>query len=135
MGNQPDFNYPYLYYFVNKPEKSQAILTKLLSDYFGMGPEGLALAGMDDQGSLTGWYVFNAMGIFPYSPADPAYIVSVPIFDKIEMQLGNGKTFTIVKKGKGKNIDKITFGGEPLEGWFVNYHDISKGKELDIYTK
>jgi putative alpha-1,2-mannosidase len=93
------------------------------------------LAGMDDQGSLTGWYVFNAMGIFPYSPADPAYIVSVPIFDKIEMQLGNGKTFTIVKKGKGKNIDKITFGGEPLEGWFVNYHDMSKGKELNIYTK
>lgn len=135
MGNQPDFNYPYLYYFVNKPQKSQAILTKLLSDYFGMGPKGLALAGMDDQGSLTGWYVFNAMGIFPYSPADPEYIVSVPIFDKIEMQLGDGKTFTIVKKGKGKNIDKITIGGEPLKGWFVNYDDMRKGKELDIYTK
>jgi len=135
MGNQPDFNYPYLYYFVNKPEKSQAILTKLLSDYFGMGPEGLALAGMDDQGSLTGWYVFNAMGIFPYSPADPKYIVSVPIFDKIEMQLGAGKTFTIVKQGNGKNIDKITMGGEPLKGWFVNYDDMANGKELDIYTK
>ncbi len=65
MGNQPDFNYPYLYYFLNKPEKSQAILTKLLSHYFGMGPEGLALPGMDDNGSLTGWYVFNAMGIYP----------------------------------------------------------------------
>lgn len=135
MGNQPDFNYPYLYYFVNKPEKSQAILTKLLSDYFGIGPKGLALPGMDDQGSLTGWYVFNAIGIFPYSPADPEYIVSVPIFDKIEMQLGNGKTFTIVKKGKGKNIDKITIGGKPLKGWFVNYDDMRKGKELDIFTK
>lgn len=135
MGNQPDFNYPYLYYFVNKPEKSQAILTKLLSDYYGMGPEGLALAGMDDYGSLTGWYVFNAMGIYPYSPSDPEYIVSVPIFDKIEMQLGAGKTFTIVKQGNGKNIDKITIGGEPLKGWFVNYEDMANGKELDIYTK
>jgi predicted alpha-1,2-mannosidase len=135
MGNQPDFNYPYLYYFVNKPEKSQAILTKLLSDYFGMGPEGLALAGMDDQGSLTGWFVFNAMGIYPYSPADPEYIVSVPIFDKIEMQIGKGKTFSITKQGKGKNIDKITIGGEPLKGWFVNYNDMLKGKELKIYTK
>ncbi len=135
MGNQPDFNYPYLYYFVNKPAKSQAILTTLLSDYFGMGPEGLALAGMDDYGSLTGWYVFNAMGIYPYSPSDPEYIVSVPIFDKIEMQLGNGKTFTINKKGTGKNIDKITIGGEPLKGWFVNYDDMLKGKVLSIYTK
>ncbi|GAA4083515.1 GH92 family glycosyl hydrolase [Mucilaginibacter panaciglaebae] len=135
MGNQPDFNYPYLYYFVNKPQKSQAILNKLMSDYFGMGPEHLALAGMDDHGSLTGWYVFTAMGIFPYSPADPQYIVSVPIFDKIEMQLGNGKKFTIIKKGGGKNINKVTIGGAPLKGWFVNYDDMRKGKELDIYTK
>jgi predicted alpha-1,2-mannosidase len=135
MGNQPDFNYPYLYYFVNKPQKSQAILNKLMSDYFGMGPEHLALAGMDDHGSLTGWFVFAAMGIYPYSPADPQYIVSVPIFDKIEMQLGGGKLFTITKKGKGKNISKITIGGQPLNGWFVNYDDMRIGKGLDIYTK
>lgn len=135
MGNQPDFNYPYLYYFINKPEKSQAILTRLLTHYFGMGPEGLALPGMDDNGSLTGWYVFNAMGIFPYSPADPEYIVSVPIFDKISITLGNGKTFTIVKKGKGKNIDRITIDGKPLNGWFVNYADMLSGNEMDIYLK
>ena len=135
MGNQPDFNYPYLYYFVNKPEKSQAILNKLLSKYFGMGPEGLALAGMDDYGSLSGFYVFNAMGIYPYSPTDPEYMVSVPIFDKIEMQLGNGKTFTIVKKGGGKNISKLSIGGAPLKGWVVQYNDMLKGKELAIYTK
>lgn len=135
MGNQPDFNYPYLYYFVNKPEKSQAILNELMSGYFGMGPDGLALAGMDDHGSLTGWYVFNAMGIYPYSPADPKYIVSVPIFNKIEMQLGDGKKFTILKKGNSQNVKKIMIGGEPLKGWFVNYEDMRKGKELDIYTK
>lgn len=135
MGNQPDFNYPYLYYFVNKPEKSQAILSKLLSDYFGMGPERLALPGMDDHGSLTGWYVFNAMGIYPYSPADPQYIVSVPIFDKIEITLGNGKTFTINKKGSGKNIDHLTIGGNPINDWFVNFKDMSKGEALNIFTK
>jgi putative alpha-1,2-mannosidase len=135
MGNQPDFNYPYLYYFVNKPEKSQAILTKLLSHYFGMGPEGLALPGMDDEGSLTGWYVFNAIGIFPYSPADPQYVVSVPIFDRIAITLGNGKTFTIAKRGEGKNIDKITVGGKPINGWFVNYDDMLLGGEMDIDLK
>lgn len=135
MGNQPDFGYPYLYYFLDKPEKSQAILDKLLADYFGMGPEGLALPGMDDWGSLTGWYVLNAIGIYPYSPTDPEYIVSVPIFNKVEMQLGGGKTFTINKKGKGRNIGKITIGGQPLDGWFVKFDDMQKGKVLDIYTK
>jgi len=135
MGNQPDFSYPYLFYFINKPEKSQAILTKLLSGYFGMGPEGLALPGMDDHGSLTGWYVFNAMGIYPYSPTDPRYIVSVPIFDQIEITLGNGKTFAIHKKGNGKNIDSLFIGGKRLKGWFISYDDMAKGKTLDILTK
>ena len=100
-----------------------------------MGPEGLALPGMDDQGSLTGWYVFNAMGIFPFSPADPEYIVSVPIFDKISITLGNGQTFTIVKKGQGKNIAKITLNGEVLAGWSVDYADMLLGKELDVYLQ
>ncbi len=135
MGNQPDFNYPYLYYFLNKPEKSQAILTRLLLHYFGMGPEGLALPGMDDQGSLTGWYVFNAMGIYPYSPADPEYIVSVPIFDKVMITLGNGKKFTIEKRGKGNNIDKITIDGRTVGGWFVTHEDMLQGKHMDIYLK
>jgi putative alpha-1,2-mannosidase len=75
------------------------------------------------------------MDIYPYSPSDPDYIVSVPIFDKIELELGNGKKFTIIKKGGGKNLDKITIGGEALKGWFVNYDDMSRGKELNIYTK
>ncbi len=83
-------------------------------------PEGLALPGMDDEGSLTGWYVFNVMGIYPYSPANAEYIVPVPIFDKIARTLGNGKTFTIVKHGKGRNIAEITLGGKLLDGWFVN---------------
>ena len=135
MGNQPDFGYPYLYYFVGKPEKSQAILTKLLNDYFGMGPEGLALAGMDDHGSMTGWYVFNAMGIYPYSPADPDYIVSVPLFDKVEIDLGNGSTFTINKKGNGKNLDKILLNDKAVNGYFINYQDMTSNQVLDIYTK
>lgn len=135
MGNQPDFNYPYLYYFLNKPEKSQVILNKLLADYFGMGPEGLALPGMDDEGSLTGWYVFNSMGIYPYSPADPKYIVSVPIFDKIEMELDNNTTFTIEKKNSGNKITDISYDGKKLNGYFINYDEMKKGKTLVITTQ
>jgi hypothetical protein len=51
------------------------------------------------------------------------------------MTLGNGKTFTIVKRGEGKNIDKIALGGKPLDGWFVNYADMLQGGEMDIDLK
>ena len=50
-----------------------------------MGKEHLAYSGMDDAGEMSAWYVFNAMGIYTYSPADPEYIVSVPLFDKVHL--------------------------------------------------
>ncbi len=52
---------------------------------------------MDDAGEMSGWYVFNATGIYTYSPADPEYIVSVPLFDKVTFDLDD-KPFTIIKK-------------------------------------
>jgi len=38
---------------------------------------------MDDAGEMSAWYVFNAIGLYPYSPADDTYIVTVPLFDKV----------------------------------------------------
>ena len=50
QGNQPDHGFPFLYYFVGKQEKSQAVLNTIMSRFYGMGEEGLALCGMDDCG-------------------------------------------------------------------------------------
>jgi putative alpha-1,2-mannosidase len=52
---------------------------------------------MDDAGEMSGWYVFNAIGIYTYSPADPEYIDSVPLFDKVTFYLV-GKPLTIITK-------------------------------------
>jgi predicted alpha-1,2-mannosidase len=132
-GNQPDHGFPYLYYFVGKQEKSQAILNTIMDRFYGMGADGLALCGMDDAGEMSSWYVFNAIGIYPYSPADEDYIVSVPIFDEVNMKL-NGKTFTIVKKNSGEKITGLNYDNRKVEGYFVPHHELMKGKKLVITT-
>jgi len=134
QGNQPDHGFAYLYYFVGKQEKSQAILNKIMSRFYGMGDDGLALSGMDDAGEMSSWYVFNAIGLYPYSPADPKYIVSVPLFQRTTFRLNEGKTLTILKKNSGERITNITYGGQEIEGYFVNHSDIEAGKELVITT-
>lgn len=131
-GNQPGHSIPYAYYFVDKQEKAQHVLNTLMHKYYGMGPEGLAYAGMDDAGEMSSWYVLNAIGIYTYSPADPEYIVTVPLFDKVHFTLAGGQSFDIVKEGKGEKIERITIGGQPLEGWFVKHEDLARGKELKI---
>ena len=131
-GNQPGHSIPYTYYFVDRQEKAQHVLNTLMHNYYGMGKEGLAYAGMDDAGEMSSWYVLNAIGIYTYSPADPEYIVTVPLFDRVHFTFGNGQSFDIVREGSGEKIKSITIGGQPLKGWFVKHEDLAKGKELKI---
>ena len=135
-GNQPGHSLPYTYYFIDKQEKAQHVLNTLMHHYYGMGEDHLAYAGMDDAGEMSSWYAMNAIGIYTYSPADPKYIVTVPLFDRVEFTLGtNGQTFTISKQGHGERIKQILVGGKPLKGWFVNHADLAEGKELTIIVE
>ncbi len=131
-GNQPDHGFPWLYYWVGKPEKSQAILDEIMARFYGMD-DGRTLCGMDDAGEMTSWYVFTAIGIYPYSPADDEYIVSVPIFDEVTVQLPDG-TFMIAKSGEGRKLEKISYDGRPRNGWFISHSELVRGKNLLIET-
>ena len=131
-GNQPGHSIPYTYYFIDRQEKAQHVLNTLMHKYYGMGKEGLAYAGMDDAGEMSSWYVLNAIGIYTYSPADPEYIVTVPLFDKVHFMLSDGQRFDIIREGKGEKIKRITIGGQPLQGWFVSHEALAQGKELKI---
>ena len=132
-GNQPDHGFTYLYYFIGRQERSQELIDYILDRFYGMGPEGLALCGMDDAGEMSSWYVLNAIGLYTYSPADPEYIVTVPLFDRTDVTLGDGRRWTIRREGEGRRIESITCGGRPVEGWFVGHDALGDG-ELVIRT-
>ncbi len=133
-GNQPDHSVPYTYYFIDRQPKAQAVLDSIMDRFYDMGAEHLALAGMDDAGEMTSWYVFNAIGLYTYSPADPEYIVTVPLFDAITFDLG-GKDFKIKRKGTGRKIKSITADGKSIDGYRVQHSDLAAGKTIVIETE
>jgi predicted alpha-1,2-mannosidase len=135
QGNQPDHGFAYLYYFVGQQEKSQAILNTIMDRFYGMGADGLALCGMDDAGEMSSWYVFNALGLYPYSPADPEYIVTVPLFDKVTLRVKDQTTFSIVKKKVGKKIASLSHDDRKLDGYFLSHHELTQGGNLVITTQ
>ena len=133
-GNQPSHSIPYTYYFIDKQEKAQCVLDSIMDRFYDMGAEGLAYAGMDDAGEMSSWYVFNAIGLYTYSPADAEYIVSVPLFKEVKFTLGDGNEFTIKKEGKGKKIEEIKYGNKVIDGWFINHDQLQVGNDLIIKT-
>ncbi|WP_231491716.1 GH92 family glycosyl hydrolase [Pedobacter sp. Leaf170] len=134
-GNQPDHEAPFSYHFINKPEKSQKILDTIMNTLYGIGDNGLALCGMDDAGEMSSWYVFSALGIYPFSATDAEYIVTAPLFDEIKWRTSNGKTITISKPNKGRALSSIKVNGKLNEGYFVSQDLFKNGGRLEILTR
>ncbi|MFN4313746.1 MAG: GH92 family glycosyl hydrolase [Chitinophagaceae bacterium] len=131
-GNQPDHEAPFAYHFIGKPGKSQQIIDTILNTLYGIGEKGLGLCGMDDAGEMSAWYVFAALGLYPFSPADDDYIVTVPIFDSVEWQMPSGKVLRIIKSGNSRTLNEIKLNGKRTGGYFVPHSILANGGQLEI---
>lgn len=133
-GNQPDHEAPFAYYFIDKPEKSQAILDRIFERFYGAGEFGLALGGMDDAGEMSSWYVFSAGGLYPFSTADANYLLTVPIFDEVKWQIKGKKPVIIRNSSGGRELKGITLGDESLQGYFISHDLFDKGGVIALET-
>ncbi len=120
MGNEPAFHIPYFYNFCGQPWKTQKILHDICRVWFS--PHPLGICGDEDGGALSAWYVFTAMGFYPFCVGSGVYVIGSPQFDRISLTLGNGNTFTVLAEGASrgrKYIQSAELNGRPLErSWF-----------------
>lgn len=93
-GNEPCHQIAYLYDFIGKPWKTQRAVRHILSTEYFNSPGGLS--GNDDAGQMSAWYIFSSLGFYPVCPGSVDYYLSSPVFPKAEIQLENGRTFSIV---------------------------------------
>ncbi len=91
------------------------------------------LPGDDDGGAMSAWYVFSAMGFYPVTPGCPDYEIGSPIFSKVAVDVGRGRSFVIEAKNvstKNKYIQSATLNGKPLTVPWITHADIVHGGTL-----
>lgn len=135
QGNQPDHSSPYLYTFIGKQEKTQVLLDSIMNHFYDMGKYNLAYSGMDDAGEMSAWYVYNAMGFYPFSPADPKYLISVPLFDEVSLNLGGKHKFIITKKNHGKKITSIKTDIRKIKDYYITDKELKADGQMIITTE
>ena len=91
--NEPSHHYGYLYDFSGQPWKTQARVRQIAHDYYRNEPDGIA--GNEDCGQMSAWYVFTAMGFYPLNPVSGDYLIGSPLFTRLTLQLPGGKRFVI----------------------------------------
>ena len=132
-GNEPGHHAPYMFNYVGQPWKTQQVVRRLLADQYSDTPEGIC--GNEDCGQMSAWYVLSAMGLYAVAPGSNRYDIGSPIFDKVEMHLENGKTFTVICKNQSpKNIyiQSVKRNGQPYKSTQITYQMISDGDTFEF---
>jgi len=133
QGNEPAFHIPYLYCYAGEPWKTQKIVRQIMDAWYFNHPMGLC--GDDDDGTLSAWYVFSAMGFYPVCPGMPYYVIGSPLFPETILHLSNGKVFKIVAKNvskQNKYIQSAFFMGRKWDKpWFL-HSDMMKGGTMEL---
>ncbi len=110
-GNEPCHQIVYLYDAVGRPDKAAKWIKHIMDTEYKDIPGGLA--GNDDAGQMSAWYVFSAMGFYPVCPGLPEYWVGAPLFDKVTIHTSPESSFIIEKSPDGTPL----FNGHPLDGY------------------
>ncbi len=132
-GNEPSHHITHLYNFVGQSWKTQKLTNQIMSTLYFNNPNGLA--GNEDCGQMSAWYVLNAMGFYSFCPGEPVYSICRPIFGKVEINLSNGKKFTVIAKNNSPEnlfVQSVKLNGIALEKPFFTHKDILNGGELDF---
>lgn len=85
ISNQPSFHIPYLFRYSDYPDYTALLIKTLRQKAFRAGWD--AYPGDEDNGSLSAWYVWSALGFYPTCPGKPSYDLGIPLFDHLRIYL------------------------------------------------
>jgi predicted alpha-1,2-mannosidase len=132
-GNEPSHHIAYLYDYAGEPWKTQATVRRIMREFYTNKPDGLC--GNEDCGQMSAWYIFSAMGFYPVNPADGRYIIGSPLFEKMTLNVGNGKTFTTsahYSSPENVYIQSVSLNGADYNQTYLTHDDIMKGGTLEF---
>ena len=130
-GNEPSHNIAYLYDNAEVAWKTQQHVREVMDKQYADTAGGLA--GNDDAGQMSAWFVMSALGFYPVTPGTPVYEIGTPLFDDAVIHLDGGKQFHIraVGASAGKQyIRSVTLNGVPLNRYWIKHSEIAAGGEL-----
>lgn len=137
-NNEPDLLSPYTYLWTGEPWKT-ATVVRAAETLFTNGPDGMT--GNDDLGTMSAWYVFSSLGLYPTMSGANFYGITSPQFPHATVQVGTygrrqGGTLDLSAPGTSeanRYIASARLDRRKLERTWVSQRDIAQGGRLE-YT-
>lgn len=133
-GDEPSHHVTYMYAFAGKQWKTAEKVRQVMHDFYTDKPDGLA--GNEDCGAMSSWYVLSSMGLYPENPANGVYVLGSPLFEKASICPPAGKVFTIEtidNSAENKYIQRVELNGSPYDKSFILHRDILAGGQMKLF--
>lgn len=130
-GNEPSHHVAYLYAYTGQHHKTQFRVRSLLATMYQDSPDGLA--GNEDCGQMSAWYVMSALGFYAVDPVSATYVIGSPLFDRVDIDMGLGRTLIVEAQGNAPDcpyIQSATWNGKPYTRTWLHHADLSAGGHL-----
>ncbi|SHE32867.1 alpha-1,2-mannosidase, putative [Mariniphaga anaerophila] len=132
-GNQPIQHMVYLYNYSAQPWKSQYWAREVMSRLYSAAPDGYC--GDEDNGQTSAWYVFSSLGFYPVCPASNQYVIASPLFQKVTLNLENGKKVTISAPNNSSSnvyINQLFVDDELYSKNFLTHEILMNGARIEF---
>jgi predicted alpha-1,2-mannosidase len=130
-GNEPSHHIAYLYAYSGSPWKTQARVRSLLDTQYRAEPDGLA--GNEDCGQMSAWYLMSALGLYAVDPVSANYVFGSPLFPRASLDVGGGRSLSIETRGNGPGnvyVQKVTWNGRPWTKSWIAHEELAGGGRL-----
>ncbi len=131
--NEPVHHVIYLYDYAGQPWKTQKWVRAVIDQLYKPGPAGWL--GDEDNGQMSAWYVFSALGFYPVNPGQPVYALGTPLFDRATIRLENGKSFTVEASRRAASdlyVQSVMLNGRVLTRPWITHAEIMNGGVLSF---
>jgi predicted alpha-1,2-mannosidase len=133
-GNEPGHHTAYMFSMAGNPDRTSEIVRRIMTEMYHTGKDGLC--GNEDCGQMSAWYVFSAMGLYPFNPADGKYIFGSPMLDETVIHLPGNKEFIIKTENNSPEniyIKNVSLNGEILDRNYISHNELMSGGML-VFT-
>jgi predicted alpha-1,2-mannosidase len=138
-ANEPVHHLIWMYNSIGRPAATQAHSRAIVDPNRGIYTLGVdnggGYLGDEDNGQMSAWYIFAAMGLYPVAPGVASYHIGSPVFDAIELQLEHNRLFTIVAQNNAPNhvyVQSATLNHKPYHQSHIAHSDIMAGGTLTL---
>jgi predicted alpha-1,2-mannosidase len=130
LGNEPTLGTPWLYDWLRRPYRTQAAVRRALLGLYDTSPDGYP--GNDDLGTLSSWYVFGALGLYPAQPGVGTLAIGSPLFARAELRLPRRRRALILGSGSGPYVQSLRLDGHTHAQPWTTYCALARGATLSF---